>query len=462
MYTQGGMESQAQLFLLDDKTFCFTFMGGSLDLIRAGHWKKTTAEATINLQETRPETQLYPAIGKNLDRLGPPMVGIYIDGYSLSNAHSPVFAVTSTDDQPATFRPLFPSGKSNWSGTYALPLMPPEKAKYFFIGDVEIDKYNRPKKLRITQYKIENYDSFRIGFDEIQSDPAMNSNAQLINNVLQMDGGKFGSKVPLNQNTITDVREQCIKPILFPESGQSKQGDSLGQQSAKVEMLKPIKSFSLDVSAIEGEPIFADGDKDATKGSDTLEDMIEAEQTQLQAAFEGANNGAQPIDNFLKLTNDLAGKKRIKRHAPLVVKLYAELLVNQVGKGQFPVSEKLFFNFVENIYPVMQSVKNEAMLYSQSVIASQGLIMTVATKNDEIRKVVFEKLLGEKFDIATHPNRTLIYNMACYYATINNKSAMLDAIKQARKRKTPAKQFMADADFKNLWKDAEFLEAVKE
>ena len=53
MYVQRDVDSQAQLFLLDDYTFCFTFMGGSLDLIKAGRWKSEKNESAIHIQEER-------------------------------------------------------------------------------------------------------------------------------------------------------------------------------------------------------------------------------------------------------------------------------------------------------------------------------------------------------------------------------------------------------------------------
>lgn len=36
VYTQRDVDSQSQLFLMDDHSFCFTFTSGSLDLIKAG------------------------------------------------------------------------------------------------------------------------------------------------------------------------------------------------------------------------------------------------------------------------------------------------------------------------------------------------------------------------------------------------------------------------------------------
>ena len=100
MYTQRDVDSQAQLYILDDKTFCFTFTGGSLDLVKAGRWEEDAAGGIIRLNETRLEQPLYPVIVTNVDRLGPKMVGFNFDGYSLSNAYSPVFAVSNSAALP--------------------------------------------------------------------------------------------------------------------------------------------------------------------------------------------------------------------------------------------------------------------------------------------------------------------------------------------------------------------------
>jgi hypothetical protein len=70
-------------------------------------------------------------------------------------------------------------------------------------------------------------------------------------------------------------------------------------------------------------------------------------------------------------------------------------------------------------------------------------------------------VLTPKFDITTHKNATLIYNLACFYALNHKKTEMLEAVKQARKRGKPVKQFMDDTDFKDYLKDADFLTALK-
>ena len=208
------------------------------------------------------------------------------------------------------------------------------------------------------------------------------------------------------------------------------------------------------------DPVFASGKYDLTPFV-VIGDRDVTEEEQLQSAFDRAFADIEALDNFLNLAKIFAGKdRRVKRHVSLIVSLYAGLLVEIVGKNNLPVSEKLFLHFMDNIYPATTDVQDEAMSYNLSVIASQGLIISVALNNAQISKLVFDKLLGEKFDITTHKNRALIYNLACYYSTTNNKTAMLEAIRQARKRGAPPKQFMDDVDFNNYRSDKDFLEAI--
>ena len=460
-YTQGGMESRAQLFLLEDNTFCFTFMGGNLDLVKAGRWKAGKTEGTIDLMEIRPDISVHPATGRIIDRLGAPKVGINFDGYTLSDAISPVFAVTRTATPPTKFRPLFSKGNSTWSGTYALPLLTPEEAKYFFIGDIETDKYEKPKRLRVTQYEIGHYDAIRIGFNRIQSEPPLNMNARLEQGILWLGEDKFGAKEPLAPNTMREVREQCINPVLHRAENAPSQEEGKKRPPQEAEMLTPIKSFYLDLTAISGKPFFDLTKQVETRATDSQETLVESEKEQLETAFKHAMADIRSADEFLNLAKSVAEKKQRRYlHAPLLVKLYAELLVATNAKGNFDASEKIFFRFKEDIYPATVVVKNDSMSYGLSVIASQGLIITTKTKNAKVSDFVFGTLLGKEFDITTHKNRTLIYNLACYYATVNNKTPMLDAIKEVRRRGTPAKQFLDDSDFKNYLTDVDFLSAV--
>lgn len=461
MYTFSDVDSQTQLVLLADNTFCLTFVGGALDLLKAGNWTLLDSE-TIQLQEIRKTETIHPAIAKNIDRLGPLMVGINFDGYLLSHAYSPVFATSSTDALPTTFRPLFPDHTESWAMTYALPLMPAEQVKYFYIGDVVMGNRGPTKHLRVTQYKLDNFDAVRIGYNQIQTERPLQMKAHVTNTTVTLeDGTALSHKTELTSELEAEVRQVCFNPNGGDdeENGHVKNGTSRTPQHQE---LTPTKTFDLDASVIEGKPYFAIKDESNTTPTDSLEDLVESEKSRLQMTFEAVMADFKKVDDFLQLTQALANKKnRIGRHLASIMDHEAELLVKINVARNFKLAEKMFFHFAKYIYPVASKSKDSTVVYNISVMASQGLILTTMEKNPEIDKVIFNELLAQNFDITKHKNRTLIYNLACYYAVNNNKQSMLTAIAQAKLRGTPKKQFQDDADFKNYLSDPDFIKAIE-
>lgn len=457
MYTQRDVDSQAQLFILDDKTFCFTFTGGALDLIKAGHWR-VGADGNIHLNEKRVKQTLYPVIVRNLDRLGPKRVGINFDGYSLSNAVSPVFALSNSDALPTTFRPIFPREVRSWSGTYALPLLPPEQAAYIFIGDLEADELGRPgKKLRVAQYQLDGSDAVRIGFNREQSEPPFELRARLDGDVLYTDRDKFGTRRSMPPDLVSEVRAQCIAPILAGRSA----GPSDAPIPKGVRELVPVKIFELEAKRIAGEPLFKDMEKANTTATDDLESLINSERESLQAAYVLAKKDAKQVEAYLALSKALSEKKRAKLYLPLMSEHYAELMVKTNLSRDSNLARTIFYTFVEHIYPAASGMDSSKLAYNSSVVASQGLVLYGVQKDPALAKRVFETLLDKDFDIKTHKNRTLIYNLACYYALTNDKPNMLAAVREVRSRGTPTEQFMKDKDFSAFLQDADFLAAVK-
>ena len=463
MYTQRDVDSQAQLFILDDKTFCFTFTGGSLDLVKAGRWEEDAAGGIIRLNETRVEQPLYPVIVTNVDRLGPKMVGFNFDGYSLSEAYSPVFAVSNSAALPTKFRPIFPQNVDSWSSTYALPLLAPDKAVYFFIGDVEAETMGRPgEKLRIAQYKLEGEDAVRIGFNKRQSEPPYKFKAKFDGHVLYLDRDKFGVRKSMPPELVSEVRAQCIVPILQDQksAGAADQGEAQLPKNAR--LLTPIKTFELDAKQIAGEPLFKGETKAVTTATDDLETLIEAERDSLKSAFDLALKNSKKVDDYLRLAKNIAEKKnRIETHLFMLTDEFANLLVKTNVKGDFKLARKIFNAFVDNIHPAAAGMENKRVNYNISVMASQGIILYGIQKDPALPNIIFGKLLGKDFDIKTHKNGTLVYNLACFYALTNDKENLLVAVGQARVRGTPTAQFMKDKDFSHYRQDADFLRAVK-
>lgn len=460
MYTNKDMESQSQIVLLEDNTFCFAFVGGSLDMIKAGHWKFIDTD-TVQLQETKKSQPIHPAFAKNIDRLGPVLVGINFDGYTLSDTYSAFFATSSSDETPATFRPLFPAHTNIWEMTYALPLMPADKVRYFYIGDVEIGPRGPTQKLRVTQYRLDGYDTVRIGFNQQQAEKALDMKAHVTGQTVTIDGTKFGYKTELTPELVSQVREACINPALQQNNQHHPDKDSRPQHNKATELV-PVKTFYLDTSVIAGEPYFSVKDTSNTTPTDSIESLVESEHARMHALFDAASSDPKNINDFLLLVDDIVGKKnRINMHMPLMMDLLSKLLVKNNSSGDFKNSEKIFNNFMEHVYPVAKGIKEITVIDNISNIASQGIVLSLVTKNADISKIVFDKILGADFDITKHKNKLLIYNLACYYAINKNKKEMLVAITQARINKVSKQQFIDDADFKNYLNDPDFLHAIE-
>lgn len=248
-YRQGSVDVLSRLVLLDDHTYCFGVTGGSLDLLTAGYWKSNPDKASgISLSEVRASSSLFPVRIKTTKDQGD-KVAFVIHGYSMSDARHPVFATSASDSLPTAMRPLFVAGKSNWSDRYNLPPIKSDQARFFYIGHYETDKYRRPTRVKVFQYALGNGNTVLIGYDQNQGRPLMNMTAKLVDNVLHIDGQRFGKKDTLPAEVFSSVREECTKPVFQAAKNEEKKNNDVTPT--------PIKSFYLDSKAIQGSPWFA-------------------------------------------------------------------------------------------------------------------------------------------------------------------------------------------------------------
>lgn len=245
-YRGGSVDTMAQLALLDDNTYCFAFTGGALDLLAAGRWK--AEGGGIRLQQVRQEQTLFPAFASKVEAQGA-MVEFDFHGYTLSNARAPVFAVSADDKVPATLRPLFTEGNSNWSESYKLPAMPAESVRYFYLGDVVEESPGKAPVVKVVQYRLEGGNSVRVGFDELQAMPLMDQRAELKGEVLFLSGSRLGQRRPLNPEVLKAVRSGCVDPAL-------KAGVPRPLKEGQNKGLEPVKTFTVSRSAVQGKPFF--------------------------------------------------------------------------------------------------------------------------------------------------------------------------------------------------------------
>ncbi len=267
-YRRGSVDTSEQLVVLPDNTYCFAVMAGSLDLLSGGRWQAAPAGGTtsgtsavpgkaIVLQEVKPVRPIFPAFAMNKAEQGTQVVFSF-HGRSMSGADAPVFAVSSTDTPPKVFRRLFPEGHNGWAASYPLPAMDAAKATYFYIGHVERKARRSGSqaagRLQITQYKLGDMNNVQLGFDRIQANPLMAFSAWLVKDdeedVLIMDGRKFGRKRELSPKLIDDANKNCITPALYPNTEPARprrDGSTLTQ---------PVQDFYVNASAIDTTPWF--------------------------------------------------------------------------------------------------------------------------------------------------------------------------------------------------------------
>jgi hypothetical protein len=462
VYRSGGVDSVTELSILKDHTFCYMFMGGALDMLVAGHWERSDLnKGQLVLQEHRPVREIYLAYASLLGRPGA-QVEFNFDGYGLSNARAPVFAMSGSDAQPTTFRPLFHPDKSEWSANYVLPVADRAGARFMYIGDMETDANQQAKRLRVSQYALGNFDSVGFGFDPQQARPPLKMLASLRGSELYINGQRFATKKPLSPDMEAEIHANCIAPAFADPAkplghlaASAQHGDANQDQ-----WLRPIRSFYLDPKTVQGVPIF---DKNYKSPDLSANDALwQTENTQLLAAYEAAVGDASKLDAFLQITHNIAQQpKRIHQHAPILVQRFAELMVKKNSAGDLASAQKMLHHFTDTIHPHTQAIQNEAAQYATSVIASQGFVIAAAKNDAALGDLVLNQLLGHGADFSQHKNATMLYNMACYHAQQNQKAPMLKAITLARAKGKPAQQFLDDTDFKAFWKDAEFVRALR-
>ena len=257
-YSRGSVDTVEQLVLLEDHTFCYAVMAGSLDLLAGGRWEDSTNPAAgIELREVKADRPVFPVIFKQASTDKHKVIFDF-HGYSLSDAGLATFAVSDTDSPPAAMRPLFPEGKTSWSSSYPLPPIESGKARYFFIGHATQDEGNpqQPHVLSVTVYKLDSGGQVRIGFDRAQATPPLNLRAELHEGALLLQGEVFGNRDALTAGLAEAVRRDCITPVLSTAKPAT---DNL---EPGVRRLLPLRRVDLPIIAVQGEPWFPEGSDD--------------------------------------------------------------------------------------------------------------------------------------------------------------------------------------------------------
>ncbi len=178
----------------------------------------------------------------------------------------------------------------------------------------------------------------------------------------------------------------------------------------------------------------------------------------LKEAFDDAMDEVDRVDDFISCS--LSSLEEISESETLAFEmpLYTtRLMIQYLQAGDFDVAQKVFHHYVDELLPRVGEHEKT------SDVASNALVMSILTKNQDIFDKVFNDLLGgNNFDVTKLNNEILLFNLSCYYAINDNKAALLPIIEQALKQGKTPDQFMQDDDFSQYREDEDFLAVLKQ
>jgi hypothetical protein len=225
--------------------------------------------------------------------------------------------------------------------------------------------------------------------------------------------------------------------------------------------LTPSKTFHLNTDVISSEHYFSKGDGEQARRVNGINELIEDEKKILAEHYKKAEKDKTSFNELLVVAKALLAKKDRKDiYIEDISMKLPQLLVNSLQRGEIAYAREQFNAYATQIYPLIKYSDNKQVQYSTLVVASQGAVIYGATRDKSVLTTMFDTLLGEKFDIETTTNPTLVYNLACIYSLTNNKSEMLKAITVAKKMQIDSNLFLKDSDFSFYKNDSDFLNAI--
>lgn len=261
LYSKGTGDSLAQLAILDDRSFCLGFLGGSADLSYAGRWEPDDRNPRgIRLRQQRPSGAFFRVQARE-DGRGQRSATVVFDfyRYSLGADRPPLaFAVSGTESSPIFLRLLFDSNVT-WEKNHARFSVDRKQARYAFLGYVE--QPSSPEgtpHLFVVRYEVGEASFLRVDYDPRQTSRLLDLPAQLEAGTLTVDGHGFGERQPLSLEFARRVRRYCIDPVLNPTPPSEAENRHVDEDEVWLTR-EPSMSFTLDLEAMRGKPWLGKG-----------------------------------------------------------------------------------------------------------------------------------------------------------------------------------------------------------
>lgn len=217
-YRRGSVDTMTELFILEDKTFCFAFTGGSADLAYAGRWKMQGD--SIVLEEIKRDVPMFPiAASKNVELTQGRRVRF--TGRGLSGDSTIIFGTSTNGELPADMKPVLSPDHNGYASRYTVPISTDPKTSIFvgFAVQEPSGETQKPPVYKITQYKLDdsNFNTYTVNFNRDGAKPALRFEGILKDGKLYIRGsdtGSYGEKRPISDKLLPMVKERCINPVL--------------------------------------------------------------------------------------------------------------------------------------------------------------------------------------------------------------------------------------------------------
>ncbi len=194
----------------------------------------------------------------------------------------------------------------------------------------------------------------------------------------------------------------------------------------------------------------------STEDTDEGELIVKFEKDVMKIEYENALKNQDAIEDFFKVTKEIAlTSPYVKRYAYHFAYYTVKLMINRARAADFKGDESIIYHYVNTLLPY--SGKHQ----KTSDVASNALVVAIMKNNKDIENLVFEKLLGDDFNVETENNEILLFNLSCLYALRQDKESLLQTTRRAIKLGKKAEDFLSDRDLKAYWKDEDFLQALQ-
>lgn len=217
-YRRGSVDTITELFILEDKTFCFAFTGGSADLTYAGRWN--IQGKSIVLEEIKREEPMFPVAASNKPELNGQRK-VQFTGRALAGDSSIIFGTSSNGKLPADMRPALPDGYNGFAQRYTVPNLIDLNTS-IFLGFAVREVPGAPEGTliyKVSQYTLNDpkFNIFTINFNREGMKPGLLFEGMMKDGELYISGsdnGKYGKNRPIPDKVLATVKQKCINPVL--------------------------------------------------------------------------------------------------------------------------------------------------------------------------------------------------------------------------------------------------------